>query len=40
MIYSAEQLTTIEQMAALYITPTEIAVTLDVPEEEFIVKSN
>ena len=35
MIYSAEQLTTIEQMAALYITPTEIAVTLDVPEEEF-----
>lgn len=35
MIYSAEQLTTIEQMAALYITPTEIAITLDVPEEEF-----
>lgn len=35
MIYSVEQLTTIEQMAALYITPTEIAVTLDVPEEEF-----
>ena len=35
MIYSPEQLTTIEQLAALYITPTEIAITLDVPEEEF-----
>lgn len=35
MIYSAEQLETIKQMAALYITPTEIAITLDLPEEEF-----
>lgn len=35
MTYSEEQLTTIKQMAALYITPTEIAITLDVPEEEF-----
>lgn len=35
MKYSTEQLATIEQMAALYITPTEIAITLDLPEEEF-----
>lgn len=35
MTYSAEQLAAIEEMAALYITPTEIAVTLDLPEEEF-----
>ena len=35
MTYSAEQLATIEQMAALYLTPTEIAVTLDIPEEGF-----
>lgn len=34
MIYSPEQLEVIEQMASLYITPTEIAVTLDVPELE------
>lgn len=34
MIYSQEQLQVIEQMASLYITPTEIAVTLDVPELE------
>lgn len=32
MKYSPEQLGIIEQMAALYITPTEIAITLDVPE--------
>lgn len=35
MKYSQEQLTTIEQMAALYITPTEIAITIEVPEELF-----
>jgi len=35
MKYSHEQLTVIEQMAALYIPPTEIAITLDVPELEF-----
>ena len=35
MKYTAEQLKTIEQLAALYITPTEIAITLDLPEEGF-----
>lgn len=35
MIYSQEQLTAIEQLAALYITPTEIAITLDISEVEF-----
>ena len=35
MRYTAEQLTIIEQMAALYIKPSEIAITLDLPEEEF-----
>lgn len=35
MKYSAEQLTAINQLAALYITPTEIAVSLDIPEEQF-----
>lgn len=35
MTYSAEQLTAIEQLAALYIRPSEIAVALDLREEEF-----
>ena len=35
MTYSQEQLTAIEQMAAIYMRPTEIAITIDVPEEEF-----
>lgn len=35
MKYSAEQLKTIEQMAALYLRPSEIAIAIDVPEEEF-----
>lgn len=35
MKYSEKQLTAIEQLASLYITPTEIAVTLDIPEEKF-----
>lgn len=35
MKYTAEQLKTIEQLAALYITPTEIAIIIDVPEELF-----
>jgi len=34
MKYSPEQLQTVEQLASLYITPTEIAITLDVPELE------
>lgn len=35
MTYTPEQLTVIEQMAAIYMKPSEIAIVLDVPEEEF-----
>lgn len=35
MKYSQEQLTKIEQFAMLYTKPSEIAIFLDVPEEEF-----
>lgn len=35
MKYSAEQLTQIEEFARLYTRPSEIAVYLDLPEEEF-----
>ena len=35
MMYSTQQLAKIEELASLYITPTEIAITLDIPEELF-----
>lgn len=35
MKYSPEQLKKIEQFAQLYIKPSEIAIFLDIPEEEF-----
>lgn len=35
MTYTPEQLAVIEQMAAIYMKPSEIAIVLDVPEEEF-----
>ncbi len=35
MKYSPEQLALIEQFAALYTKPSEIAVYLDIPEEQF-----
>jgi hypothetical protein len=35
MKYSQEQLTSIEQLASLYTRPSEIAILLDIPEEEF-----
>ena len=35
MKYSPEQLQAIEQLAAIFTRPTEIAVTIDVPEEQF-----
>lgn len=35
MKYSKEQLTQIEQFARLYTKPSEIAIYLDIPEEEF-----
>lgn len=34
MIYSTEQLELIEQLASIYMTPTEIAIKLGVPETE------
>lgn len=35
MTYTPEQLTVIEQMAAIYMKPSEIAVSLDIPVVEF-----
>lgn len=35
MKYTPEQLDVIERMAAIYMKPSEIAIVLDVPEEEF-----
>lgn len=35
MKYTPEQLAVIEQMSAIYMKPSEIAIVLDVPEEEF-----
>lgn len=34
MKYTPEQLNTIEELASLYIPPSEIAVALDLPEEQ------
>lgn len=35
MKYTQEQLTAIEQLATICTRPTEIAITLDIPEEKF-----